>query len=542
MNEFCCILASNASLSVCEDNTLTHFTNIFSNEVNLGQGWMVGLQALSFDNSYSNIPYSVIKTKTPHFILYQTSPSVAKVKPILYLDLENKFYAGPLAVSRTFNRQVPHEYSNYITSTIRNKKLVFIVRGTILYILEELCAWLSLITRGKARAYINGQTYVEIDATKQDIPILSEITATYGQTPNFVRVVIDEVKQSLSGGGVNRDLAIVPFTAPKGQNPLFYYEVGRKEYFPLENNCLNRLTVRLLDERGDELNLTSGQPTFVKLKFKKMDVNSSFVLRINSGNSKNIFPGNHSGHFRTQLPHTVNLSGGLWEVALLSVHFPAKVALKTYLKRADFWLSVLIPPADILSVGNSITLTFANDNITSGDSLKNAINTKIEQWVGPNVLTVVLSPDGLIKFRATVKMDITLSPLLALIIADLQPKHGQMNYQIKLIEVPGEFSASLPVDFSRCLPHNLLLYTDFIKPIIVGERYSRVLKLIPMLESDRKNVESYKSYESQNLDFCLISNNNIQTMECELRDASGEIIFFEEEDLPSYVHLLFRRK
>ena len=78
--------------------------------------------------------------------------------------------------------------------------------------------------------------------------ILSSTTSIYEQetTPNFIKIKLAELKPNLSGGGFNKELALIPFPKESTTSSLTWYEVKNKEYFKLASSCLSNISVQLI--------------------------------------------------------------------------------------------------------------------------------------------------------------------------------------------------------------------------------------------------------------------------------------------------------
>lgn len=538
MANFSVILASNSSTDIYPENSLTKFINVLPRQLQLNSNWAVALQAISFDNKLCNLPPNITNFgKNGHFRLFNSKDQLEN--PILTIDFENIYYDNSKTIQNIIKKQIPQEYLTYLNTTIRNKKLHFIIKQSVLQIDENVFNWLKLHVPNQTKVYYNNLTYIEIDARKKDVVVVSN-KIFFNNKPNFIKIKISEIKPCLSSKGMHQNISIIPYFPPTAEKKLYYHEITLKEYFYLSTTNLHTLSVNILDDRTDkEPNLTPGQPTFLKLLFKKMSGPPSFLMRLNSNDSKNIFPENTAGHFRAQLPHAVELDGVNWEVALMSINFPSKISPKTYFKSKDFWFEITIPPTSDVEMGEQVRITVEEDNIKTLENLVTVINEKIVNSIGANIFSLFIdTATNIIKFQATKQVNVEMSPLFALIIGDLQIPPNAANYQINFPETPQNFICSNFGDLNRCLPNNILIYCDFIVPSIMGEKYLQILKFIPNFN---EQSGKYTTYQAQNLDFTRVSNNTLDTVKIELRDAAGNLIHFVDENLYSYVNLLFKK-
>ncbi|HEY6435966.1 MAG TPA: hypothetical protein VIY47_05210, partial [Ignavibacteriaceae bacterium] len=95
------------------------------------------------------------------------------------------------------------------------------------------------------------------------------------------------------------------------------------------------------------------------------------------------------------------------------------------------------------------------------------------------------------------------------------------------------------LNFKKIRPHSILIYCNFITPIIVGSTFARLLKTISFYDDDNANNNLMK-YESTHLEFYPVSMNDKMLLSFELRTSSGELIKFENEMEEVVSTLVFR--
>ncbi len=96
------------------------------------------------------------------------------------------------------------------------------------------------------------------------------------------------------------------------------------------------------------------------------------------------------------------------------------------------------------------------------------------------------------------------------------------------------------LDIQRLMPHSMLLYCDAMKPIMIGDVFGKVLKLIPIEHASSKNTSIL--YESHHLDFTPVNSNQLSTFHFQLRIANGHLIEFAHKNIHVLVNILFRQK
>lgn len=83
----------------------------------------------------------------------------------------------------------------------------------------------------------------------------------------------------------------------------------------------------------------------------------------------------------------------------------------------------------------------------------------------------------------------------------------------------------------------MMIYTDVIKPIIVGSTYSKLLRVIPIEHSENYDykVQDFRHRENHELENTLL-----KTIHVEIRSHTGELINFAEGK-QIHLNLLFSR-
>lgn len=92
--------------------------------------------------------------------------------------------------------------------------------------------------------------------------------------------------------------------------------------------------------------------------------------------------------------------------------------------------------------------------------------------------------------------------------------------------------------FSKSAPTWLFLYADFVKPTLIADCYSNVLKLIPYKQNAEVNG---RFYTFTPLDFFTVNKESLKTLTFELRTHAGEKHDFRNDKKVSSFTLFFRR-
>ena len=93
MSQFIIELVSNASLDVHPENTLSRFTNILPEQINLGEGeeWEVALMEIGYPAWYNNITEGLIRWKPIPTLIGSDAVIEIRLKPGLYKSLQNVY-------------------------------------------------------------------------------------------------------------------------------------------------------------------------------------------------------------------------------------------------------------------------------------------------------------------------------------------------------------------------------------------------------------------------------------------------------------------
>jgi len=92
-------------------------------------------------------------------------------------------------------------------------------------------------------------------------------------------------------------------------------------------------------------------------------------------------------------------------------------------------------------------------------------------------------------------------------------------------------------DINKLRPEYLMVYTDIIEQTIVGNTFSKLIKIVPVFH---KSTDSYKTQEFQNKEFHSLENTLIKRIKFEIRSHSGDLINFVDGS-KIFINLLFSK-
>jgi hypothetical protein len=374
----------------------------------------------------------------------------------------------------------------------------------------------------------------------------------YGSKPDYIRVVMPNLRSSATPTCNGRTLAILPFYEQPNQvhgfSRYFYHESDVCEFAELSGGNIDSLSLRLLDQDGHQLNVVAGQPTFARLVLKRMRPSSNLSLRVSSLDTTSV--GSNS-NFTVQLGAPLTLSGD-WQAALSSIQFPKNFSA---VSEDD------LTGQDRMEVvfgrhRNMHTGAFTRSDFTSPESVVNAIvihlamaGEQLEQ-----LLTVTLEEggSGKIVVGAYPSACIAFSHRLAVLLGLVEPLDGGKRQPVMLdatdlagagltpaqvleldpLRVTGKHSVNLQT------PATMLLYSDMIKPTMFGDRNVQILKLVP---TDQGLGETTVSYECRHLDFAEVNSDHIMSISFVLRRFDGKLIEFTKENSEVLYNIVFRK-
>jgi hypothetical protein len=526
MNSFYMVAASNASTDFYPQNTLVSFKNQLPQEIDV-TGYKIALQSISLDNKYGNIPNGILGTRN-HFLLFTGSTTpVINATPNAVCDITD-YTMSPRTFANVVNRKLGGKGEMMVT-VVNRKNLQVRLTNCVLLVHQEVNKCLNfsedtLLYNGQVYTLLSSQRTTKTFLTKNDFPIRVGAAA-----PSIIKVQLEQMCCNISDVKLVQDLAVLKV------NPKYpYYNVcKRKEYFNLNCNRLTTLCIRLVDENNWPLHLGSGQATFLKLQLKQFAM-KSFVLRLSSLESRDVFSDNKNSSFRINLQQPIESSN--WDVALSSIYLPSRINTGILLTAENFYIDV---PSTTGEGFQRLILHDLNDFTVEGFVTHCTMKIAAafpEANPPPITFEVEENKDIYVKFN--VGLNMTLSSMLAYLLS--QTPHPNDSFS----PFVGEKDARRrwgKIDFQKLHPHIVLVYCNFVVPTVVGNTFGQVLQMIPYYNGDLGGDEIMQ-YEAQHLDFLPMQMNDKATLRFEMRNASGDIINFENDETEVLLTLVFREK
>jgi hypothetical protein len=544
MTSFNIILKSNASSDIFCDNNASDFTNVFPRNIKLNDSkWKIALQSISLGTNFTNVPANILSLEIPHLLIWTGSSYQDGKPPAWNLKIENQFYTMS-SLAEYLTRKSPLFFVKEADGTIpwikyhigkNDANFLFIDKEfCTIGIHPNLCEWIG-IKRPQTEVTTFDYSLGEIFSPYKDFIIFhkeksissSKKELGTANIPKLIKVELPDLKTHLNGQSYHSHLSLIPYQH-KPHDPIFYKVVKRKEYFNLKNSNLSSLSVRLTDENNKVLEIFSEQPTLLHIIAKKMPL-TSFILRLNSSDSDDIFQDNSCSNFRIQLEKPIDLSKAHWEVALTSIIFPSQIDMKDMLTKENFWIEFI--SCNSWDVNRRVY--FDKENIRDLKTLKEAINRKAKEVLaiyGDPIFVFDYSFDKKSVIRCFKPITFTMSNLLNYVIG-----RDNLKDNAVIVEQPKSIISSREVNLERCKPNTIFLHSDFISPTIVGDKYEKIIKMIPMNNAN--------SFECQHLDFLNVTTNNLSVIQFRMTDERGNNIAFDKNVYNDVIlNLVFQKK
>ena len=549
-DEFSVYVFSNASTFSHPKNTLTQFTNNTPYRISLptDENWYVCAESVGFSANFSTI-IPPINNSLPNIIICTTR--------ITYKEFLNgddagildpvgsiRFPEGILTIENLLKSLKVFDDFGIAYNVTSDSYLEFYIKGDskkfyCIYIHEDTMSDLQLSNIGMKKLSLVGDNYYAGWLTPGGGAILGSKKKWYKKLPEIVKIECSEICEQIYNNQLTRDLKVF-FPLINEKMGYFYQEFLVRQYVKLSNCDISKLSITIKDEKNDNLPLKKGFASFVKLNFTKMPYNyECFNVGVTSDGDGCFFTSN--------LPRTYYLNSN-WKVSLSAINFPNNFYPLPYEEelRVIYYGStdgdvkeVIIP--NIMWTENTL-IAYLNETIESVAYLS-AITTNDNR----SIYNLKLKHGGLVLLPNSVcdilGFEYTAHQTQEYCVAK---KYGTLFFNIFNPSTMDESSKVLtftdvlmnkPLQMSALKPQYIMLYADFIKPSIVGESYSKLLKIIQIPNHNANyHTEEFQLQESHSLENTLI-----QTMHFELRSHTGELINFANNK-NTFLNLFFFKK
>lgn len=340
--------------------------------------------------------------------------------------------------------------------------------------------------------------------------------------PKFIKVVCDSIQPQILNSSYSKDLLIF---SPDFKNTENYYfrELDCVDYVPLLNNYISDLTIRLLDENNEQLQLLYGYATIIKLKFRRMPQEKrSFNVRLTSSASKE-FPENQLYHFKVKLPSSIQLDQ-TWKVCVNSISHPSHFStfLPELNSRQILFKSFIDLAAPVIKYFFSDKITYSQENLISEFNYFLSTNDLGHTDVDVHgKLHITISGKGTFILTA---------PLARMLGYDGELKDGKAAV-IKTHGTTGfpqdsegncVVTFNNPIDINYLKPNYMIIYSNIAKSSVFGGGYNKIIRVVPLKESKL----NYIIKEFKHKELYELENNEINIIEIQLRSHDGSYVNF----------------
>ena len=351
--------------------------------------------------------------------------------------------------------------------------------------------------------------------------------------PNIIKVQCEQIKSQIFDSFHSKDILIFHPEIPN-DDTFFFHEVENKQFLPLENTILDNLEFKLVDENDKQINLNEGIATIIKLRLKKMSYyKKSFTVRLTSRANK-LYPNNKSSEFTVNLPQNLIFDDS-WKVSVSNINLPNKFAtlpagnyFQFVYKDGNKKKRVLmeIPTLDFTREQFLSHINSYFDQMSEGkklihfkEELQQGAYEKtvtIQIFVESSILHITKDLAVILGYGAedfTFKNDIYYKPYVINTF-----KSGKTSEDIIM---------SVPMNLNYFQPSYAMLYTDIVKPTIIGGEYANILKIFPIF----KNSDNYIIHQFKDPEHYSLQNKEIKTISLVFKNHAGETLNFASKNI-----------
>ena len=580
------ILISNGSPITYPKNTLTDFTNHLPNRIEINNNEdnvHVSLEAIGFSLNFRNVLLprnnlpSIIATDFGNQLEYECVGNytddvntLGHMKNCInkyqfgghyseslggtlteYLFLDDKLYNeyNLLDTLKRLNKytMAKFEYKDKKISISRKttKDLWILVHPTFLKSfdipvknLQRSDAWLVRMNKLAGPIWENFKDIFERDIIykgelyhgyylNKNTPSLmgEEVDFEKVYTPEIIKVCSSVISAQVLNSTFSKDLLCFCPDFDKLKKKYYFKEFEQPPKVKLENNNLTDFDISLRDENNEKLQLLPGISTVLTLKFNKMlKNNKSFNVRLTSAKNLN-YPDNTQTVFKVKLPNILQFNPKHnWKVALTSISYPNQ--FNTFPSNNSKRYCHFEPAPNSTSESKEVLF---HDGVYTEEQLYEEFNKFIEHP------SEKLKPD-LKKFTLTKQGTYSISSAL-LNILGLKERNNYdpttsntFNFSIsgsRFGNQPKNFSFDKLTNLDYYQPDYILSYCSIVQQTIVGGEYNNILRMVPIAKD---NNDKYIIQEFKNKNFLPLLNSEISEIVVNLRDHSGTLLSFVNED------------
>lgn len=366
-----------------------------------------------------------------------------------------------------------------------------------------------------------------------------------GRAPKVLKIRLEEVGYCLSGNGHHKDIALL--SDKKLKTPPFFCSAKRKEYFDFAEPILSKLSVSILDESNNPIQIEKGLQTIISFRLQKMNIASN-ILRLGSNESNKIFDDNSLSSFRLLLKERLNVTNFM-EVALSSIFMPYKIDIPLHIEQQGGVHITLLEEKE-----EDLTFTLEDANNLSTDSLMNAWSlflrskTRKNSTIAETIRVEKRDAQWLVYTNKPeeAKLRLRVSKMCASLfnIVSESETEGDVIINLKQGDRCTQFNN---LKLEKCYPNLIFLYCNFVDYTFAGNRMYNLLRMIPFREVGNKkelaNDDMLVKFEPANYEFLPVCINDSNLLHFELRTLDDHPVPFQKTSSAEIlINLIFRTR
>lgn len=302
-----------------------------------------------------------------------------------------------------------------------------------------------------------------------------------------------------------------------------------------------------------------------------LESNSSFYLTLLSGCSSDYYPENSLSKFTVKLPQELNCTNGDWDVGLTRFSFTS-LEDTTFLETVEEVKVIFTANA----YKNVHTANGILDVLQSTPNFMKNIHSSIffDSFKKPQfeikdstIINVENNNNASVEFTGktqNIKLPIntafTVTELFNAYFAKIPNKH--LNKEIAHLKEAYTYYNQFPnrsvqaaIDIYKCrvsedistttttiktnLPNYICMYSDIIKPRIIGNQLSRFLSMTPVL--NESILKERTEQIIRNVEYCRLERTRISEINILIADETGEQLNFRNDTFATMLLLHFRK-
>jgi len=338
--------------------------------------------------------------------------------------------------------------------------------------------------------------------------------------PKIIHVCVKNTGSDFYSGECHSVIHSIPINQEKIR---LVHVVDRKTFFKLTTTDVKNISVELLNENFEPLEVATGESTVVQLKISSL-YNDMKIIRLASDDSKELFPTNLNNDFRVRLNKNIRTPSERYEIALDSLTYFNDVSYEPPPK-----CRVIIEKPgqndekyDDRLVGTIMDYVYLSaEDFNSEENMMKALGRMNKSKVAFKInhrrkFTIINGNDFKVKVR--------LPNCLVYVMGGKDLKEVEIGEEVWFAPAKQETELDYDEpDFSLIYPQTMLMMCDIIKPVMTGSIQQKVLKAIPLQSGCRKK---YVHYTAKHLDFFTIDPPKIEEMHIQFQLVSNKKIKF----------------